>query len=104
MRPTSEESLELHASNTPISGVSENQTTNIDDALAVRPELELAVALTDVVQADAHGHGVRLASFEVERTTTDGSAVGGVALRVGHLAYFFVGGVGRIGWIGQVCV
>ena len=35
MRPTSEESLELHASNTPISGVSENQTTNIDDALAV---------------------------------------------------------------------
>ena len=82
MRPTSEESLELHASNTSISGVSENQTTNIDDALAVRPELELAVGLARVVEPHALAHVRTPARGERERAAADGRAVYAVARRV----------------------
>lgn len=90
------ESLHLNTPDPALITVSQNQTTHIDNTLTVEKELELAIGLTNVVQANAFAYGNTFASGELERSTSNGGAVNGVAVREGFdVTHSIVGGERR---------
>ena len=98
---TSEEGLHHKATNPASVAIAENKASNVDNALAVRPELKLAILLANVVQANTHGDHGGLAGLESVCATADGCAVLLIAEGLWlDAAYVVVRTVVR----GQVCV
>jgi hypothetical protein len=98
---TTEEGLELHATDPSGSRVPEDQARDVDHALSIDEELDLAVRLANVVEPDALRDSGPAALGEAEGATADGSTVGGVAVRRrGDIADSLVGTKAR----GQVGV
>ena len=93
-RRTSEERLHLDALELALAGGAEDEALDGEDALALDEELDLAVLLAEVVEADALANRGAAPSLEVERAAADGRAVRLVALRLGSdVAHGLVGGV-----------
>lgn len=78
---TSEERLHLDAADAASSLVTEDKALDGEDALALDEDLELAVLLTDVVEADALADRGACAGLEGPRAAADGGTVNVVAGR-----------------------
>lgn len=78
---TTEEGLELHATDPSGSGVPEDQARDVDHALSIDEELDLAVRLANIVEPNTLGDSGPAALGEAEGATSDGSTIGGVAVR-----------------------
>ena len=93
-RRTSEERLHLDALELALARSAEDEALDGEDALALDEELDLAVLLAEVVEADALANRGAAPSLEVERAAADGRAVDAVALGLGRdVADGLVGGV-----------
>lgn len=77
------EGLHLHSANlSSTATISQDETANIDNTLSIDEELNLSISLTNVIEANTLADGGPFASSKLERTASDGGAVGGVALRL----------------------
>ena len=93
-RRTSEERLHLDALELTLARGAEDETLDGEDALALDEELDLAILLAEVVEADALADRGAASSLEVERAAADGRTVDAVALGLGRdIADGLVGGV-----------
>ena len=96
-RRTSEERLHLDALELALAGRAEDEALDGEDALALDEELDLAVLLAEVVEADPLANRGTAASLEVERAAADGRAKNVVALGLRRdIAHRLV--LGRVGW------
>lgn len=90
---TAKEGLHLHSANlSRTATISQDETANIDNTLPVDEELNLSISLTNVVETNTLADGGPFAGSKVEGATSDGGAVGGVAVGLrSDVADLFVG-------------
>jgi hypothetical protein len=78
---TTKESLHLCTVNPSLITITEDQSTEVDNAFPIGPHLDLAILLSRIIELHTLADLVPCANFEIERPTGNGCAICGVALR-----------------------